>query len=719
MRFNQKWVAARYNPQDKSLYETFPANVPGNVQLDYANSHDFGDVQYADNVKKFKAIEDFWWVYRTELDYNINPDESLWFVAEGVDYIFDIALDGEVIFSYEGMFTPIELNITEKAKKGSVLDVIIHPHPKREGAPESRDQADQSCKPAVHYEWDWNPRLLVSGLWRDAYIETRTEGFIYSCELFYTLNDDLTEAEVKFVTECKEEVTYTVTDMDGNVVYNGVNPGFKLNNINLWWSHDQGVPYLYSWTAKSSSHERTGKIGFRTVRLVMNEGAESEPAGFPKSRYPAPITVELNGRRIFIQGSNWVNPELFPGTVTKERYVELLGFAKEANMNFLRVWAGAGLNKPEFYDLCDELGIMFWQEFPLACNNYIATKKYLSVLEKEATSIIKQLRRHPALIIWCGGNELFNQWSGMDDQSLALRLLNKLCYEEDFGKPYIATSPLTGMAHGGYYFKSTQDEKLDTFQVFNNAHNTAYAEFGVPAMAPASQLEKVIPKSELFPPRPTDSWVAHHGFGSWEADSWVFPDTLKFYFGESENLEEMTERSGFLQRVGYKSIFEESRRQWPYCSMAVNWCFNEPWITAGNNSVISYPNVKKQGYYGIKEALRPVIASARAERFDWQADSIFSAELWLLNSSNETASKEITATIIINGKEYEQISWKSGEVDPRTNKMGPTLNFMIPYCEEDTIMTLKLKTEDGIGDSSYSFKVYASKIKSTEKILNH
>ncbi len=717
MRFNQKWIAARYNPQDKTLYDSFAANVPGTVQLDYAVSHNFGDVQYAENIEKFREIEDFWWIYRTELDYSLNSGEALWFVAEGIDYIFDIALDGKIIYSSEGMFTPVELDISSIAKKGSVLDVIIHPHPKREGADDCRDQADQSCKPAVHYGWDWNPRLLVSGMWRDAYLETRSDGYINSCEPFYTLNEALTEACIKFVTDCKEAVTYTVKDADGNTVYNGSNPEFTLKNINLWWCHDQGEPYLYSWTAESSSHKLCGKIGFRTVKLVMNTGATAEPTDFPKSRYSVPITVELNGRRIFAQGSNWVNPELFPGTTTIDRYAELLVFAKEANMNFLRIWGGAGLNKPEFYDLCDELGIMYWQEFPLACNNYIGTEKYLAVLEKEATSILRQLRRHPSLIIWCGGNELFNQWSAMDDQSLALRLLNKLCYEEDFGKPFLATSPLLGMAHGGYYFLDTHTGE-DTFQVFNNAHNTSYTEFGVPAMAPAEQLKKIIPENELFPPRPTNSWILHHGFEAWEDDSWIFPKTIEHYFGESKTLEEMSERSGFLQRVGYKSIYEEARRQWPYCSMAVNWCLNEPWITAANNSIISYPNVKKQGYYGIKEALRPIIASARIERFDWQADNLFKAELWLLNSSNSTVSKTITAYIEIDGAQYPQISWNTGDVEPRTNKLGPTINFMLPHLEKDSIMILKLKTDDGVGESSYSLRVYASAVESNVKKLN-
>lgn len=154
--------------------------------------------------------------------------------------------------------------------------------------------------------------------------------------------------------------------------------------IKLWWCNGQGEPYLYSWSARSESFEVSGQVGFRTVKLLKNIGTMGEPAGFPKSRYSAPITVELNGRRIFAKGSNWVNPELFFGAVTYERYAELVKLAKEANMNILRIWGGSGICKDEFYSICDREGIMVWQEFMLACNNYegMVTSAKLHMTEK-------------------------------------------------------------------------------------------------------------------------------------------------------------------------------------------------------------------------------------------------------------------------------------------------------------------------------------------------
>ena len=131
---------------------------------------------------------------------------------------------------------------------------------------------------------------------------------------------------------------------------------------------------------------------------------------------------------------------------------------RDAHMNILRIWGGGFVNKESFFELCDELGIMVWQEFPLACNEYPDEEHYLSVLKKEATSIVRRLRTHPCAILYCGGNELFNNWSLMTDQHHALRLLNAVCYEEDRCTPFIATSPLNGMGHGSYL---NYDETID------------------------------------------------------------------------------------------------------------------------------------------------------------------------------------------------------------------------------------------------------------------
>ena len=297
MRFLQTWMGACV--RDGELSPFFPASVPGNIQLDYAKYRQFGDVNYGDHAEKFRALEDCEWRYQTELVYEKAEGERVFFVSEGIEYECDICLNGKKLLHHIGMFSRVSIDITDELENGNLLTVSIAPHPKRAGADECREQADQSCKPAVGYGWDWHPRLLVSGIWNDTYLETRDDSHIDACDVTYTLSEDLTSARVCFHIDCKEETTIELLDAEGTVVYRGTDPCFEIENVRLWWCNEQGEPYLYRWRVISRGDEKRGRIGFRRVRLVMNEGAWDEPSVFPKTRSIPPMTVELNGRWIF------------------------------------------------------------------------------------------------------------------------------------------------------------------------------------------------------------------------------------------------------------------------------------------------------------------------------------------------------------------------------------------------------------------------------------
>jgi len=242
----------------------------------------------------------------------------------------------------------------------------------------------------------------------------------------YELSDSFDHAELKLSYELSDLepvlLKWTLLDQVGNCVFekgytvqekNGVLKA-ELENPELWWPNGQGDQVLYLSKLelldlhKNCMHEKEQRVGFRRVRLVMHPGAWEHPDSFPKSRSNPPITMEVNGRQIFCKGSNWVNPEIFPGIINRDTYRPLVEMARAAHMNLFRVWGGGIVNKEAFFDLCDELGMMVWQEFPLACNNYLNGEPYLKVLDQESKSIIRRVRRHTCLVMWCGGNELFN-----------------------------------------------------------------------------------------------------------------------------------------------------------------------------------------------------------------------------------------------------------------------------------------------------------------------
>ena len=238
-----------------------------------------------------------------------------------------------------------------------------------------------------------------------------------------------------------------------------------------------------------------------------------------------------------------------------------------------------------------------------------------------------------------------------------------------------------GMGHGNYIFRSPDGEEV--FQEMKRAHFTAYTEFGIPGMSPIEVLKKIIPEKDLFPPKPKTAWEDHHAFGAWMGDTWLCPEILEDYFGKASTLEELMKQSQLLQCEGYKAIFEEARRQKPYCAMALNWCYDEPWPAAVNNSLIVYPAVCKPAYFAVKNSCRPFLASASLSKFRWHEGEEFFAELWLLNDSYEKKdARTVTMKIVAGDKILDLLTWHPGEIRDNTNIAGPTGRLKLPHLEQ-------------------------------------
>jgi beta-mannosidase len=723
-----KWEVAWSKSRNSAPSKFIPSTVPGAVQLDIAKAEKYGPYSYAENWKDYLWMEDQFYTYRTSFPKpELVLGERLFFNSGGIDYQFEIYLNEEKIFEQEGMFTPVKLDLTDKLKPKNELIVIVFPVPKRAPSPVDRSQAAHVVKPAVSYGWDWHPRLVPLGIWDETALEIQPASFIEDAKIQYELTPamDAARLAVHFGGRNLKNANYSwkLTDEQG-VEVSGANGRFEsdeysgesiVKNPELWWPHDHGKPYLYNFLLELSNNNGvvqiiTRKVGFRKVQLVMNEGAWNEPQGFPKTRSVPPAQFVVNGRRIFVKGTNWVNPEIFPGVITADRYNKLLDLALKANFNILRVWGGGIVNKESFYDLCDEKGLLVWQEFPLACNRYPDDPHYLKILEQEATSIIKRLADHPSLALWSGGNELFNSWSGMDDQSLPLRLLNSLTFGLSPQIPFIATSPLMGMGHGNYVFRDLFT-KEEVYSNMNRSHFTAYTEFGMPGPSSVELLKTIIPENELWPPRPGTSWESHHAFNAWVGNTWLVDDMLKDYFGPAETLEELVRQGQLLQSEGYKAIFEEARRQKPYCSMALNWCYNEPWPTAANNSLINYPDIPKPAFYAVSNSCRPLCASARLRKFEWKTGEEFTADLWILNDLPvPVESGKVIVKLVSGNNILELMKWEFNSIPANTNLAGPTVRLKIPPMDESLFKLVLEYSEHAEYNSEY-FLVLKENIK--------
>ena len=706
------WIVGYTSSPDAYPEEMFPAQVPGAVQLDYAKAKNWPPFYEGTNYKDYGWMEDVYWLYTAPLEFTLSENQLATLSFSGIDYQYQISINDEILAESEGMFSSVTCDVTRFSGTASTLKVLISPAPKA-GRSGDRNEVRKSCKSAAGYGWDWHPRLISLGLWDEVSLIIQDKPAITNVAVSYQLNDtfercDLTvfarfsdlpadNAKIRLSLSAlfaDEAATKQSVPNSNTIVAEKLYPltscqdnfSLTVSKPRLWNPSGYGKQPLYLLSLSTLDEQGNAideyqrKIGFRRARLVMNEGSWELPDQFPKSRSDAPATFEINGQRIFAKGSNWINARIFPGEMTEEHYDRLLTLVKDANMNILRIWGGGFINKESFYDLCDEKGIMIWQEFPLACNEYPDDEDYLAVLEKEATAIVKRLRTHPCLVLWCGGNELFNGWSKMTDQHHALRLLDSICYREDRHTPFIMTSPLNGMAHG-HYLNYDEETGQEFISLLVRAHNTAYTEFGCPGGTSPDLIRTFMSEEDFNDLQPDNEvWIAHHGFYAWRQGCWTRIPEAEYYFGGYTDTEDLFRKTQFLQSMCYRSCFEEMRKQWPYCSMALNWCFNEPWPTVGHNCLISYPDYVRPSYYAVQQALRPSLASLRIDRHLWWSSELFQAEIWILNDSLTMLDAGGVTAHYSFGEEAET-EWgtlRYQALAPQTNLQCGMLQFKIP-----------------------------------------
>ena len=695
------------------------AAVPGCVQLDMAKAHNIPLYYKGDYEAEYTWMEDQFWRYRASV-YIENNDFKPILVFKGVEYKYDVFIDGITVLSHEGMFSQTLVDMSSYKGENVTVEVLIYPVPKicESIGRGFGNEAAASCKPAFSYGWDWCLRFVTLGIIDEAYIEYLPNIYPKDFKLSYRLSDDLKTANVRFNCETSADVIkYTLFDNGGREVSAGsfsaksTDYSFNLDNPELWWPHNHGEQPIYTlkviflkdgeYTASISK-----KIGFRRVRLVVNEGIWDSEWAADVRPADAPMTLEINNKRIFVKGSNWVPPEMCRAQLKSETVKELLVMLKEANMNAVRMWGGGYIHPEFFYEMCDELGILVWQEFPLACACYSEDEHYLDILKQESTAIIETLRTHPCIMLWCGGNELFNDWSRMTIQSKALRLLETQTFLLNEDVPFIYTSPQYGSVHGPYDMVDIYGVECLTTVV--NSNGTAFTEFACGAPCELDYIKTFMPDEALDNSFEHKMWEKRHAvIKGWTKSRWLDVETIKSISGCSDNFEQILHFGNEIQCIMYKGMFEAVRRKWPYSSMCMNWCYNEPWPTAAGNSLINYPNIKKPCYYAVRTAIKDTKLSAEFLKVSWQAGDEFNCTAWLLNDSKLTV-KEGRAVIsaVFDGRETILGEWEYPKTLPHQNSKGLALKFRLPRTKSGRF-TLKICSCDN-EELSDSYELFVS-----------
>ncbi len=398
------------------LNRWFAASTPGCVHTDLRRHGLIADPFYGDNEKSLQWIERIDWNYRTafHVDAALFAQTEIDLAFDGLDTLATVTLNGAFVGRTENMFCGYRFAVRPQLTLGSnLLEIVfantldyIRAHEAWQPLKERNDPVggrSRIRKEQCQYSWDWGPRFVTCGVWRPACLEAWSANRIESVRIDQDHASDgmvtLTYLPELARPDPAARLEGTVS-LDGHVVARILNRKSQIENPALWWPAGQGAQPLY--TVRVELLDVTGacvdvwerRVGLRRIELVREKDSAGESFFF-----------RVNGRAIFAKGANWVPDHSFVNECTRATYADRLRSATDAHMNMLRVWGGGIYEHDDFYDLCDELGLLVWQDFMFACWLYPGAPDFCELVRAEAAHQVRRLRHHASLALWCGNNE--------------------------------------------------------------------------------------------------------------------------------------------------------------------------------------------------------------------------------------------------------------------------------------------------------------------------
>ncbi|MFM1850917.1 MAG: hypothetical protein RIS54_601 [Verrucomicrobiota bacterium] len=449
-----------------------PAQVPGDVHLDYQRAGLIGDPFYGLNHDHIRWMEEMDWWYRTEVTPpEVPAGRRLHLLFEGLDVFATIFLNGKEVARHQNMFTPLRVDVTDHVKPGqpNQLEVSLGAPmfpPGRVYTPEVRGygqatrllvRKSQSC-----FGWNISPRLVTTGIWKPvSWIVAEPVELDEVAVTTVALNPD-GSAELEALVELRfNHGAPMPVDCDLNVagqsrtVTIDCDPSnaravakFTVPSAKLWWPHNHGAQPLHDWSAvlRRDGREldrRSGRFGIRRVRLIQEPDADGGVS----------FVFAINGKKIFMKGMNWTPADAMFCRVDTPRYHQLLDAAKDANINAMRVWGGGVYEADAFYARCDELGIVITHDFMFACGCYPQDLAFLDEARREATHVVRRLRKFACVIAWFGDNEndvLADNsfgYPGYRTNRLSKEVLRDVVHTHAPLTPYVPTSPYSPLTY--------------------------------------------------------------------------------------------------------------------------------------------------------------------------------------------------------------------------------------------------------------------------------
>ena len=662
---NRQYLNGDWKFRMQSSKEFFKAEVPGTVHQDLMNVGLIDDIYFENNEHKYRWIENKNWEYSTSFNvdsfvYNFGNHDL---VFEGLDTYGDVFLNDSLILAANNMFRTWRVDVHNVIKLGeNELKVVLKSpvEENKESFKNSKYELPAGCeaddvefkvspytrKAAYHFGWDWCPRIVTSGIYRDVFIDFGWGAKISdvnvvtekisndSAWIRYDVELDLSDKVlIQNLSLELNDLNYIVdlTKGENKLSFKRVIP-----NAKLWWPNGYGEAHLYNDTVTLRVNNRKVDIhpfryGLRTIELI------NEPDSIGTSFY-----FKVNNQPIFVKGANYIPQDMLLPRVSNEQYKKLLLKAYEANMNMIRVWGGGVYEKDIFYDICDMLGIMVWQDFMFAGSMYPGDYSFLKNVKNEVIDNVKRIRKHPSVVIWCGNNEMevaWNNWGWQKKYNYTAEdsteiwnnyntIFNELIPNElndlDPERPYTSTSPISNWGTEENFNHSTMHywgvwHGREPFENFEKNVGRFMVEYGFQSFPHINTLKKVVADSSLY----LQSKAMKNRQKSYIGNG-LIEKHIKQYYDEPSSFKEFVELSQRTQAKGMEIAIQAHRKKMGHCMGTMFWQLNDCW-PGPSWSVIDYYGNEKLAYDVVKENYEEILII----RDDNIVDIIADQKFWL------------------------------------------------------------------------------------------
>lgn len=632
--------------------EWMKATVPGTIHTDLLANKKIPDPNIGTNEAKVQWVETKTWEYKTtfDADARVLKYKHKELVFEGLDTYAFVYLNDSLILRGENMFLTYRIEVSKFLKKeNNKLRIVFHPASelieknKAQASIKNLPGGDRVFIRKAQYQfgWDFGPRLVTCGIWKNVKLEgwgyfnvttilttTSIQKDTAYLQLQISLGAILPKdhsAEIIF-SEGNKVLGHYTERMAGRLMF----PGFvvKIPKPRLWWCNGMGKQNVYHFTCTIIIGKQTivKQIDYaiRTITLKTKEDANGSSFIF-----------YLNNKPVFMKGANWIPCDNFIPRVSSEKYYSLLKSAQQSNFNMLRVWGGGVYEDEMFYDNCDSLGILVWQDFMFAGGCYPDGEDFKNTVVDETKMQYKRLSKHPCIAIWCGNNEIKEAWqdwgwekemkiSSDDSTSIWNNQLHifqeqipEIIHSLNPNTNYTPTSPLTGWGHPAAY-KSGDVHYWgvwwgdEPFSSYDNHVGRFMSEYGFQAW-PAFSSVKLFDTTDNF--LLSDSILLAHQKNEKafeKMDLYMqrdYPISTDFSdFKTTSDFSDYIYISQVMQRDGISRAINAHRRSEPNCMGTLFWQFNDCWpgITWSSNDYYGQPKLLN---YALKDLYAPLLIS--------------------------------------------------------------------------------------------------------------